>query len=340
MHQFDVLSDVSVLAKTLGQRGLSVRPNGRVWSQELETFVSAAEAFLAGLGKARRTASEQEVFDLLLVNAAGKAAVKAAKVQADKKAKKVTEIDREKELAKVVELQERMAKGMVIIAKTNRTISAGWERNSYAPYIHKAWKTPAAERTEGQRKSLSHPNNKLLVKWFEHRKALWAKWHELQAESQQLAQAHNLWGAFFALEATSFTPYGVDRRPVMRDEGLEWNEPASGLTGEWNRDSVGCMADEHVSENAALEAAFKACEYYKRKRYPQEPIPSVVGARVMSRAFGPGKVIGLTDVGNYIVKFDKGNIEKVMSPDFVTMEGQAMDEAELASLMAMADRLK
>lgn len=342
-----VLADIGKVASALSRRGLKVRPNGRVWSTELETFVSSAEALLAGLGKARRTRAEREVFDLLLLNAAGKAAVKVAKARAAKAAKHPVEIDREKELDRVVEIQERMAKGMVLIEKTDRAISAGWKRNDFAPYIYKAWSTPVSERTEKQRKALAHPNNRLLINWFEHRKMLWAKWHALRAMSSQLATEHGLWPMFFRLERTAFTRDGFELRPEIRDENVtvpapESEEPSEVSGVKANPETLEDMADGHAFENAVLEAAFKACEYHKRKRYSfreeyQADGPAV-GARVKSRAFGPGKVTELMPSGKCCwVQFGDGSSKLLAVSHLEQVDQQAMSEAELASLMAMAD---
>ena len=67
-----VLSDTRKALVLAKRRGLKINVSGRVWSDELEASVSLAEALLSGLGKSRRTKSEQETFDCLLLQASTK----------------------------------------------------------------------------------------------------------------------------------------------------------------------------------------------------------------------------------------------------------------------------
>jgi len=95
---------------------------------------------------------------------------------------------------------------------------------------------------------------------------MWDLWKGLQAESGKLAKEFGLWPEFFKLVDASFHRNGYDTCPLVRDKGLDFNEKPSGLTGEWDHDTIGNMADNHVAENAKLNAAFKAAEYGKRQK--------------------------------------------------------------------------
>jgi hypothetical protein len=152
---FEVLSNLNLLQKVLERRGLQVTVKGQVWADELSSFVSAPEAYLAGIGKTRKTAAQQEVFDLLLLNVAGKEAVKNATLR---QAELRDEGDNTQQLAldKLITLQERMGKGMALIQKANKDISARWADkqtaellvkgkglNRFSGYVYKAWSTSA-----------------------------------------------------------------------------------------------------------------------------------------------------------------------------------------------------
>lgn len=268
-NQVSLLLNLNLVAKALSRRGLKVRPNGRVWSDELEAFVSSAEALLAGLGKARRTKAEREVFDLLLLNVAGAQAVKAAKKQAEV----AYDVDKERELDHVVELQEVMARGMVLIERTNKVIEVRWEKNPFAGYVHKAWKTPVEERTEKQVRSMSWGENKELAQWFEYRSQLWDRWNLLQEISGRMARENNLWGAFFALQKTAFMSNsgGLGRCPDMRDDNIfvptpaQEEEEASCEGPILEGDQVEQFDKEGVAEQAAFLAAWDQGEYHRAK---------------------------------------------------------------------------
>lgn len=255
-----VLMDLVLLATCMKRRSITVTYAGKVWSDELNTYVSVAEAYLAGIGKARRTKAEQQVFDLLLMDAAGKEAHKALKARRTSR----PDWDYERLLGIVIDTQERMSKGMLLIRQADAVISKMWASNKYAGYIWKAWKTPVSERTDKQVACVSHPNNQCMIQWFERRANLWAHWTKLQQDSNKLAKEFNLWPSFYTLCATSFSNNGYDRRACTRDEGLDFNEKPSGLTGQWETDNPGDLADAHVAEQAKLQAAYKATDYGKK----------------------------------------------------------------------------
>ena len=255
-----VLMDLVLLATCMKRRGITVTYSGKVWSDELNAYISVAEAYLAGVGKVRRTAAQQQVFDLLLMDVAGKEARKALKARRTSR----PDWDYERLLDIIVGLQERMAKGMTLIRNADAMISKMWASNKFAGYIWKAWKTPVSERTDKQAACISHPNNQCLIQWFERRANLWAHWTSLQQESNKLAKEFGLWPSYYTLVTTSFCTYGVDRRANVRDEGLDYNEKPNGLTGQWETDNPGDLADAHVAEQVKLQAAYKATEHGKK----------------------------------------------------------------------------
>ena len=257
MNALQVLSNVSLLSKVLTKRGLTVKCTGKVWSDELNTFVSCAEAFLSGLGKANKTKEERKVFDLLLVDNAQRDAVKWLK-QLDRDSRvrnkgiKVERFNQDKLLDIVIDIQERMAKGLALIDKA------------------KAEEERCCKRLQAAKAGDYLPKDKWLAclaarnDWAKRKNQLWDHWHMLKEECNQLASANNLWPAYYALRDTMFGTYGLDRRPCTRDNGLDFNEKDSGLTGQWEHDIPGDLGDAHVIENAPLQAAYKACEHYRK----------------------------------------------------------------------------
>lgn len=280
-----VLMSTVVLEKALGRRGITITYSGKVWADEFGTFINCADAYLCGLGKSRLSKSEQQYYVHLLNELGTKAQRKAKKLGAK------ADVDYERMLYVLVDIKERMARikkqkidrAKVVVAKLIE--ATGLE---YAYYILKVWATPSNKRTSKQWKSWKHDNNQALIqalnwakenpktqadtkirglaKWLVYELLLWNAYNKLKDESDKLAAQYKLWPAYFRLEKLSFHTHGFDTRAAVRDEELEYNEQPSGLTGEWTVDTIGDMADNHVTEFAALERALKGCEYYLRKR--------------------------------------------------------------------------
>ena len=259
MDSLKVLSTDALLSKVLQRRGLTVKCTGKVWSDELNTFVSCKKAYLAGIGKANRTKEERKVFDLLLVDAAERDAVKwqqqldrSERVRA--KGIKVERFNQDKLLDIVVDIQERMAKGMELIDKAKAEETRCSQRlqaakaGAYLPKVE--WLACLADRNDAAKRK----NN------------LWEHWMVLKEDCNQFASANHLWPAYYAIRDTEFAMYGLDRRPCMRDQGLDFNEKDSGLTGKREIDIIGDLGNAHVTEYAPLQAAYKACEHYRKWR--------------------------------------------------------------------------
>lgn len=310
----NTLSNLNVLASTMKRRGLTVTVKGKVWSDELNTYVSVAEAFLAGFGKAKRTKAEQEVFDLLLVNAAGRQAKKwhtSVRVKSRR-----LDFDRERVMDYIIENQERMSKGMKLIQQSNQTVSKIWERNQYAGYVYKAWTTDPRQLTEKQVNSLRHKNNRPLVQWLEYRAGLWKQWNALQKDCQVLAEEHKLWPEFFKLARLTFGgATGFSLRPQIRDEGIEYGEQSIDYGDEARtRETAEQLAYAHVAESRPLyEAIEKSGRRGSVSRIPSGGAPEPArqwkpfrkGSRVRNKAFGHGIVIEVRDL-KALVRFKDG----------------------------------
>jgi hypothetical protein len=128
--------------------------------------------------------------------------------------------DHEKVLNQIVDLQERMTRGMVMIKSADKIISAMWEKNTYAGFIWACW----SGRITGDkaRTCLSHPNNQLLISWFNRRAQLWAQWNKLQAECMELVGEDTwLWAKYFELVDSDINTYltsGIDEDDTETDE--------------------------------------------------------------------------------------------------------------------------
>jgi len=285
-----VLMSTVVLEKALGHRGITITYSGKVWAEEFGTFISCADAYLCGLGKTRLSKSEQQYYICLLNELGTKAQRKAKKLGAK------ADVDYERMLNVLINIKERMAKGMRIIKAIEKATGLDkikarkdeqwaddstpewkvkkYNMNRYAGYVYKAWNTKPSERSYSQQNALKRKENKELVSLLEQEAAIYQAhpelkkysriWKQLRAESNKLAEQYNLWPAYFQLERLSFSNHGFDTRPEVRDAGLEYNEKPSGLTGEWEYDTISDMADNHVAENAKLNAALKAAEYGKK----------------------------------------------------------------------------
>ena len=96
--------------------------NGRIWSEELESYVTAEEAVKAGIGKERRRPWEQEEFDhLLLAKALGKAKKFRRSV-----ASKRSELDKDKEA--VIKRYLGLYESYVLVMTARQPLQKKWEQ--------------------------------------------------------------------------------------------------------------------------------------------------------------------------------------------------------------------
>jgi len=117
------------------------------------------------------------------------------------------EEDWEVKFNSIIDIQERMARGMKLIQSANKTISALWQRNSYAGLV---WSAFSGKISDNRRANsiLNHPNNKQLAQWFQYRARCWDKWNQLKDQCASIIGENTwLWGKYFDLADTEVNKY-------------------------------------------------------------------------------------------------------------------------------------
>lgn len=112
----------------------------------------------------------------------------------------------EANLNELVDIQERMAKGMALIDKSNEEISKRFKALPWFGKLYNAWAGKLDSETASR--FLSDPRNSNHIAWLNYRKDLWNKWNMLKDESMTIANRHpRLWIEYFNLEKFEFNTY-------------------------------------------------------------------------------------------------------------------------------------
>lgn len=208
-----------------------VSANGKVWSEELETYLTPAQAITSGHGKVRRTKKEQAEYDQLLLFTVNQKAGKAIR-----KVKVNTKTDRELLLNDLVEMQERMTKGIKL---------ANEAKNKKIALQGKLDRAKAGDY-------LPRPEFLAIVKaigdWKDREKAIWNAWWNLQALSCGFAQRHALWADFFTLAAYQPTIWSAGER---KDFGESFDQSSWNRTAKDNQ-TIEILMDSHLREQDAI----------------------------------------------------------------------------------------
>lgn len=107
----------------------------------------------------------------------------------------------EAELNAVVELQERMAKGMLMIQECDRVLDAA-KKGKRLPY-------------------------KTFMAWVNRRSILWGHWRKLKDECVALATGNNVWPEYFNLKDEPLTKWNTYGRDDEQEEGKDSRMMAS-----------------------------------------------------------------------------------------------------------------
>lgn len=123
-------------------------------------------------------------------------------------------VDGEKVLNEIIEVQERMAKGMLLIEECNKVIE---------------------EAKQGKR--LPKP---VFMQWVNRRGKLWSHWWNLKANCEKLAsECPSVWNSYFKLIEEPFQPYFTYGKKEDELEGVDSRHMSA----------IDAYAVSHIEEN-------------------------------------------------------------------------------------------
>lgn len=224
-------SNYTAMVTRLKRRALpsTIGINGKVWSEELEMYLTPDQAVASGHGKRKRSDKETNEFNELLLQGANKRAGKAVRLVKATEGKRAWTNAREEKLSFLVDQQEEMAKIMKMIKEAKKAQKAQQirlDRAKAGAYLPRERFMEIVERAKA---------------WKDRESLLWSGWWFIQARACEYAEANWLWSAYFKLAAEEITKNNAG-------QGRESNDMESFTrTAKENR-TIEILLDSHLRE--------------------------------------------------------------------------------------------